>query len=67
LQEHVAHRQRHCTVVDARSRGILTEHRYPERAPARRHESRQDLVQNTLEQIAQTDMDERPLGLSRSR
>ena len=65
--EHIANSEPHGTAVDRSSRGIVSKHRDPERAPARRRQSRQHLIEDVIEKVSEPDVDEGLLGLGRTR
>ena len=65
--EHIANSEPHGTAVDRSSRGIVSKHRDPERAPARRRQSRQHLIEDVIDKVSEPDVDEGLLGLGRTR
>ncbi len=65
--QHVAHRDRDGAGVDRIARGIVPQSGDLERAPPRRQELGQRLLENGFEQVAQPGVRERPLRLGRSR
>jgi hypothetical protein len=65
--QHVAHRDGHRTLIDRVTKRLVSQHRDLERAPPRRRERGQGLVEDILEQIAQAHVGEAAFGLHRTR
>ena len=59
------HRHRERAVVDRIVGGVLSEQRDFERAPPRRRQQRQDVVEDTVEQVAEPDVGKLALRLRR--
>ncbi len=64
---HVAHRDGERAMIDSLTRRLLSQHRDLERVPSRCRERRQGVVEDVLEQIAQSHVSEAALGLGRPR
>ena len=61
--QHVAHRDTEGAVVDRFVCGFLVQQRNLERPPPRHRQQRRDIGEDLLEEVAETDVRETPLGL----